>query len=95
MKSIWKYKLEVTGRQVVDMPEGAKILTVQTQGVDVPCIWAEVEVGAPLYGVEVFTYGTGGPLGEMDGVEYLGTYQISSGALVFHVYVGARHLKKI
>lgn len=37
MKKIYKYRIEVTDDQNIEMPVGAKILTVQTQN-GVPCI---------------------------------------------------------
>jgi hypothetical protein len=43
MKEIWKFELEPqTGEQILDMPSGAQILTVQTQGENI-CLWAEVD----------------------------------------------------
>ena len=38
-KKIYKYPLEVQDEQVVMLPTGAKILTVQSQK-DRPCLWA-------------------------------------------------------
>ena len=43
MKRIYKYQLIVTDRQDVQLPEGAEILTIQTQ-VDTPCLWALVDI---------------------------------------------------
>lgn len=45
MKKIYKYRIEVTDDQNIEMPVGAKILTVQTQN-GVPCIWAMVDPNA-------------------------------------------------
>ncbi len=43
MKSIYKYPLQVDGEQILLIPAGAKILTVQMQG-STPCLWAEVKI---------------------------------------------------
>ena len=45
-KKIYKYPLEVQDEQVVMLPTGAKILTVQSQK-DRPCLWALVNPTAP------------------------------------------------
>jgi hypothetical protein len=41
MLRIYKYQLETTGVQEIEMPQGAIILSLQTQN-EVPCIWALV-----------------------------------------------------
>lgn len=42
MKTIYKYPLDVTDRQVIAMPEDAEILTVQVQN-GKPMLWAVVD----------------------------------------------------
>lgn len=42
MKTIWKFPLEVTDEQVLMVPKGAKLLTVQKQD-GKPCLWCEVD----------------------------------------------------
>lgn len=83
--TIYKYPLEITDRQVIDMPDGAKILTVQVQH-EVPCVWAPVDpdvASVPRY----FTiYGTGHPC-SAEG-QYVGTFLVHGGALVFHIFEG-------
>jgi hypothetical protein len=66
------------------MPSQAKVLCVQTQG-GIPHIWAEVETdNAPV--VRKFrVVGTGHAMPAV-GLQYLGTYQVLDGALVWHVY---------
>lgn len=86
MKTIWKYLLSYPF-EVCMMPEGAKILTVQTQG-GCPVIWAEVDPQAEKERRAFRTLPTG-HVWDNDAQEdyanaYVGTVQI--GALVFHIY---------
>lgn len=82
--TIWKYPLEVTNAQVLSMPIGAKILTVQTQG-EIPCIWALVAESAPKTDRWIRIHETGHSI-EADGeLSYIGTFQLFNGSLIFHV----------
>lgn len=84
--TIWKFPLDVTDSQRVTMPLGSKPLCVQTQN-GTPCIWALVDSSEPRKElVTVLTFGTGGPVIGAIG-DYLGTYQMRNGSLVFHVFV--------
>lgn len=84
MKAIWKYPLQTVGVQSIDMPVGADLLTVQLQH-GLPCVWVLVDPAAPACPVKLTTYGTGAPIDDAPG-EYLGTYQLAGGSLVFHVF---------
>ena len=86
-KTIFKYKLEITDKQIIEMPINSKILTVQTQN-EVPRMWV---LANPLEAKEkrcIEIFGTGHNVNsDMDiSRNYLGTFQIRSGALVFHVF---------
>lgn len=86
MSTIWKYPLEVNGIQRVSMPRGAKILCVQPQFGAV-CLWACVEEKNPIVQRTILIAGTGHPLPDGDAtLEYLSTFQIDGGALVFHAF---------
>ena len=82
---IWKWTLEIADRQQLPMPKGAKLLTVQIQH-GLAQLWALVDEKAPIIDRTIATYGTGNPLPDGYLGEYIGTYQISGGALVFHVF---------
>ena len=82
---VWKYELKVTDLQTLSMPKGAKVLTVQSQ-YNTPQLWALVDEKAPVSARTFATYGTGNPMPDNDPGEYVGTYQIVDGALVFHVF---------
>jgi len=84
MKTIYKYQL-FAGHDVMEMPKGAQVLTVQAQN-DKPHIWALVDpyessVEARRFGV----YGTGHDMPDDLG-PYIGTFQLEGGSLVFHVF---------
>jgi hypothetical protein len=88
MKKIYKYKLETTDVQQIEMPQGAQVLCVQTQD-EIPCIWAIVDPNAALKSRTFEIYGTGHdfPKNEWpDRRRYVGTYQLRKGALVFHCF---------
>lgn len=84
MKTIWKFPLEVTDRQIVTMPEGARILDVQVQN-DTPCLWAVVNERAEPQRRVIVIYGIGGPVPDTEGT-YIGTFQMYGGAAVFHAF---------
>ena len=82
--TIWKYVIKCKDAQSVELPKGAKILTLQMQ-YGLVCIWAEVDPDATLEDVVLLTVGTSHSLPLSRG-KYIGTYQLEQGALVFHVY---------
>lgn len=80
---IYKYPIESIDDQEIWMPSDAHILCVQVQG-DIPCLWARVDPDALLCVRRICVFGTGHPI---DGhLDYIGTYQLDGGSLVFHVY---------
>ncbi len=84
MTKIYKYVLETTDSQYVNMPAEAEVLCVQTQH-GTPCIWARVDPDAPTHPRRFLVFGTGHEITGYPG-RYVGTYQIDGGALIFHVY---------
>lgn len=86
MRTIFKYPLDVADEQVVALPHGAQILCAQMQH-SMPCIWAEVDRQAPVSQRIFYMYGTGHRVPTDRVQTYVGTVQLSGGALVFHVYV--------
>lgn len=85
--NIWKYPIDLTGFQVVLMPEGAKILCVQIQNGKI-CLWARVDSNLAGQDRKILIRGTGQeydvrfPYIE----EYIGTVQHANGNLVWHVF---------
>lgn len=81
---IWKWQIGVTDRQTVMMPAGAKLLDVQMQG-ETCCLWALCNQSAEKEPRHLAIYGTGTPIPDEVG-EYVATFQMRGGALVFHVF---------
>lgn len=81
---IWKWELEITDQQTVHMPAGAKLLDVQMQNGEC-CLWALCEQTGLEEPRRIGIYGTGNPMPDAPG-EYVTTFQMHNGALVFHVF---------
>lgn len=80
-KRIFKYPLKIEDKQVIKMPLGYQILTVQIKD-NVPCIWAIVDdKETHIVDCKIITVGTGHYFDKLD---YIGTYQFNQ--LVFHVF---------
>ena len=87
MKVIFKYTLNVTDKQVIQMPVGAEILKVDTQYNKI-CIWAMFD-RVKEYDTEerVFEiFGTGNSFEESDKRNYLDTIQLYDGEQIYHVF---------
>lgn len=87
MTTIWKFSIPVKDRIKLDMPKGAKILTVQTQYPDAS-LWAIVDSEVQTEQRYFELYGTGHDMHEpRAGVrQYIGTFQMREGGLVFHLF---------
>jgi hypothetical protein len=81
-QSIWKYELRVVDHQTVQMPIGARILTVQVQR-DALCLWAIVDQEAKRETRIFCIFGTGERFNRPDAT-YIGTVQ--DGDFVWHVF---------
>lgn len=84
MKTIWKYQLK-TIDQFIRMPAGSKLLSVQIQHGH-PQLWVLCDPNARLTPRRVRVYGTGHTVDSSVPGEFVGTYQLMDGALVFHVF---------
>ncbi len=82
-RTIWKYTLAIADDVELCMPEGARILTVAEQH-GLPWLWAMVDPAAPKVARRLAIRGTGHPLGDVG--DYIGTFMLERGALVFHVF---------
>lgn len=83
--TIYKYPLDTKDTNILELPKGAQILTVQTQN-NIPCIWALVnDKETEKESRFINTFGTGHPI-DSSPRKYIGTYQLHNGALVFHVF---------
>lgn len=87
-RTIYKYDLEVTDEQVLELPANAEILTVQMQH-DAPKLWAIVDVpqrSATVQNRRIAIYGTGHAMNQSASHRYIATFQMRDGSLVFHVF---------
>lgn len=85
MKTIHKYRLKGQKEQVLELPRGSKILTVHEQNGDA-MLWALVDIESEeKEKVEFKIVGTGWVF-EDKGFEYVSTFQLENGTLVFHVF---------
>ena len=83
---IWKYEVKMEDTFVLELPEGAVVLTVQTQG-DKPYIWARLNPVMPKTERRFAVYGTGHPNLAFNGrQDYIGTFQLMAFDLVFHLF---------
>ena len=82
---IWKWTLAMKDVQTLELPSGAGILSVQIQG-DMPQLWALCNNSTVLKEKRhIAIYGTGNPMPDDPG-EYIATFQMHGGALVFHAF---------
>jgi len=87
MEAIWKVQLSLVHIQQVSLPAGSEVLCVQMQN-GIPCIWFICLDTDPDFAKETRTfiiYQTGGEHYKIEG-EYIGTFQLKNGGLVFHVF---------
>ena len=83
MKVIWKYELDLTGTQELNLPEGAEILTAQMQWDDC-CCWVLQEQNATTFkSRKIRVYGTGHPVAE-GSLDYISTVQLRG--MVLHIF---------
>ncbi len=81
--TIWKFPIEVTDEQHVNMPRGAKVLTVQFQAGSIT-IWALVDPTASKVKRRVRVVGTGNPC-DVDRFDHIGSVQTPP--FVWHVFI--------
>jgi hypothetical protein len=86
MITVWKYELEIEDTQWLEIPRGAKFLSVAMQK-NVPCLWCQVDTEAVKDSILIVTHGTGDMMRD-ENMKHLGSYQTSNN-LVFHVFVPA------
>ncbi len=82
-RQIWKYP--VVGPQfMLRMPDGARVLSIQNQQGS-PQMWVLVDPDSPGVHREFLFYGTGHTMPDDPG-EFIGTFQVADGDLVFHLF---------
>lgn len=85
MRKIYKYPLEIVDEQIVNVPAGAILLTVQVVNNEI-CLYAIVDESQPLKQRLINIYGTGQPI---DDEIYLKSRYIDTvihGQYVWHIF---------
>jgi hypothetical protein len=86
MLTIWKFKLDVTREQFIDIPMNHKFLHVSVVGEDV-FAWAEVRSDSPKTKAKIIMYGTGFDIhGPHERRSYIGTAVDVACGYVWHFY---------
>ena len=86
---IWKWTLKLTDVQTIEVPVGAKLLSVQAQQ-DAIQLWAMCDENAPKEPRQIALYGTGNPMPDDVG-EYISTFQMYNGNIVLHAFEIVAH----
>lgn len=84
MQTIYKYPLRIEDEQEIEMPSAAKFLSVQVQPGVGPCLWALVDTDNIPSKRMIQIRGTGHPANGVG--EYIDTFQMHNGGLVFHAF---------
>lgn len=85
MKTICKYQLDICDDQLIEIPYGGKILDVQIQHNDLQ-LWALVNPSSSLQKRQIRIHGTGHDVLNDEHLNYISTFQVHGGNLVFHVF---------
>lgn len=89
MKTVWKYKIDMTQLQTLQIPGEAKILSLQKQGnrsEDDMFLWCLVDTDKPMETRTFLLVETGDTLDEFPKAEYVATMQFIRGAYVYHLF---------
>lgn len=90
MSRVYKYPLEITDVQELELPVHSRPLSAQMQG-DQLCLWVLVDTNDPeTRKRKVLIHGTGHKVSPLIGVYsgmFIDTFQLNYGTLVFHVFM--------
>lgn len=92
MRAVWKYPFSIHNTlTLIQAPRGAKVLSVQVQHGNEPCIWMLVDPGAEREPKYFRAHWTGHMI-PTDPGEYVGTVQVDSafGMRTVHMFEVAR-----
>lgn len=85
MITVYKYTLDIVGRQELLIPQNAKILYVGEQQYGKITLWAQVDTIEDKIKLPIFIFGTGHTIPSPD-LKYIGTVQMTNG-LVWHIFM--------
>ena len=89
MKTVWKFPIEATDTQAIQMPRNARLLHVDVQGEGLtaqPAVWALVESEEPRTFRTLAVVGTGHHSEHVAKLPHVGSFLLGHGSLVFHVF---------
>ena len=85
--TIWKYTLNAEKVNIIDMPLGAEVLSVETHGTDIVLYALVNSTEKAQQQIKVITYGTGHAIDvNISDFKFLGTAKLYKGSLMFHVF---------
>jgi hypothetical protein len=83
---IWKFPIVIDDYQILTMPRYAQVLSVAMVR-DEPAVYALCDPTADLVDRGIRSVGTGNPIVWTERMDFVGTFQMLDGALVWHVFV--------
>jgi hypothetical protein len=84
-QTVWKYTLQADDIVELDLPLGAKPLSIQEQNGE-PQLWVLVNPNEQVYEKRVFRLsGTGHPITN-ENLQFIGTFQLYGGSFVGHLF---------
>lgn len=95
MRTIWKFPLEITDFQQIEVPENSSMLSVAFQdrhptyplaGGKQLCLWVQVDTDRPMRKRGIYVVGTGNPMPDVI-AQFIGT-ALDPRGFVWHVYAG-------
>ena len=84
MRKVYKYDIPMEDEFTLDLPTGSQILTAQSQ-FNQPKLWVLVDPDKPKKPAKFRLAGTGHPIDDRVG-QYICSFQLHGGALVFHLF---------
>lgn len=85
MLTIHKYEIPVEDSFAIELPEGFRVLALQTQR-EQPQLWALIDDKAPMRLERFELRGTGHDCTGLGRASHVGTFQLRGGSLIFHVF---------
>lgn len=85
MQTVYKYPLPTTDEFELNLPDGARILSVQVQA-GTPYLRALVDPVSPLRLRYFRLAETGHPIEDTTNLLFIDTFQLQGGRLIFHVF---------
>lgn len=86
MKTIYKYPIEITDKQEIQMHGEVDVLHAGLDTHGLPCVWAMVDSECETGPVTIHLIGTGNPMPSVLPYRYVGSFV--QDVFVWHVFLG-------